>query len=487
MFKKLLFLGIFSLTFSVSAQISLMKDINTGSDDGNPTNFYVYNDVLYFYAEDETGTNTNGTDFGKELWVTDGTTEGTKYFGIDFRTGTSNGSLGNFLEFNEKLYFTAWDNAVAGSRIFESDGTVAGTLSTNNGFSIFNPKVIGNKVYMSNTTGKTVVDSNNSFYEFDGTDFSAVPDSGNGFPQISGGNFSKLGDNLIILYMRYLVTDGAGGSTDANGSNFEPFVYNITDQTYTLLADIDPGDENSSVSNLTELNNKVYFEAEGELWETDGTTTGTIKVSAAETANISGVSNLYAWNDTLFFEGNDNTSDQLWVFNPALNTVTNISKIDGKDHNPVHFVAHNGYVYYAGENDDSTTDYLYRTNGTTIEQLDNTTIADDLVVYQDAIYFEGESSSDTGRELYKLDPSTLSIQNVAFNSISIYPNPSKNKIYISHNLSDEIAFSISDINGKQLIKGNLIDNTIQHNLNSGMYLLTLITNSASKTQKIIVE
>jgi hypothetical protein len=175
------------------------------------------------------------------------------------------------------------------------------------------------------------------------------------------------------------------------------------------------------------------------------------------------------------------------VFDTSLNTVTNISKIGGKDHNPVHFVTYNGYVYYAGENADSPTDYLFRTNGTTIEQLDNTTISDDLVVYQDAIYFEGESSSETGRELYKLDPSTLSIQNVDFNSISIYPNPSKNKIYISHNLSDELQFSISDIHGKQLIKGNLIDNTIQHNLNSGMYLLTLITNSASKTEKIIVE
>lgn len=486
MIKKLLFLGIFSLTFSISAQISLIKDINTGSDDGNPTTFYVYNDLLYFYADDETGTNTNDTDFGKELWVTDGTTEGTKYFGIDFRTGTSNGSLGNFFEFNETLYFTAWDNAAESIQMFESDGTVDGTLNANSGFSILNPKVIGNKVYMSNTATNTAVNSNNSFFEFDGTNFSAVPDSGNGFPRISGA-FSKLGDNLIILYMMYLVTDGAEGSIDANGTNLEPFVYNITDQTYTLLADIDPGDENSSVSNLTELNNKVYFEAENELWETDGTAAGTIKVSVAETASISGVRNFYAWNDTLFFEGDDGNSDQLWVFNPALNTVTNISKIDGKDHNPVHFVAYNGYVYYAGENDDSTTDYLFRTNGTTIEQLDNTTIADDLVVYQDAIYFEGESSSDTGRELYKLDPSTLSIQNVDFNSISIYPNPSKNKIYISHNLSDELQFSISDINGKQLIKGNLTDNTIQHNLNSGMYLLTLITNSASKTQKIIVE
>lgn len=489
MIKKLLFFGILFLTISLTAQITLIKDINTGDDDGNPTEFFVYNNNLYFYAEDETGTNTGGTDFGKELWVTNGTTTGTKYFGIDFRTGTSNGFIDNFFEFNGKMYFTAWDNSVSITRIFESDGTIAGTVSTNNGFAVSSPTVIGSKVYMSNSTGKTAIDTNNSFYEYDGTTFSAVADTGAGFPQISGGNFTKLGTDLIILYMRYMISDGAGGSADANSSNYEPFVYNITNQTYTLLADIDSGDANSSVSNLTELNGKVYFEAENELWETDGTPAGTIKVTVAETASIVGVNNLYAWNDKLFFEGDDGTDDQLWIFDPALNKVTNISNIAGKGHNPIHYVTLGSYVYYAGENDASTTDYLFRTDGVTIEQIDTTTIADDLIVYNNEIYFEGEADSTIGRELYKFDPTTLSVSNESFNknTVSIYPNPSKRTLNISHNFDTKIQYSIADSNGRTILKGTLKDNSIQHNLNAGVYLLSLKNKSETYHQKIIVE
>jgi hypothetical protein len=40
----------------------------------------------------------------------------------------------------------------------------------------------------------------------------------------------------------YLVTDSAEGSINVNGSNFELFVYIITNQTYILIADA--GDEN---------------------------------------------------------------------------------------------------------------------------------------------------------------------------------------------------------------------------------------------------
>lgn len=491
MIKKLLFLTLFSVSFVATAQINLIKDTNTGAGSGGPTNLFVFNNLIYFGSDDSSGTNTGGTDVGRELWVSDGTETGTTYFGIDFRPGTSGGSPRDFVTYNSKLYFSSWDSATSANGFFETDGTIAGTIAQNISFSVLNPKVIGSKMYLVNTTEITSVGTNNSFFEFNGTNFTAVSDTGSGFPQISGGNYTNLGNSLIILYMRYLISDGAGGSIDANLSNYEPFVYNITTQTYTLLADIDPGDNSSSATNFTELNNKVYFEAEDELWETDGTPAGTLKVAVAETAGINGINNFFAWNNKLYFEGDDGSFDQLWSYDPTANTVTNISNISGKDHNPVHFVALGSYIYYAGESAASSTDYIYRTDGTTIEQVTTTVSADDLAVLNNKIYFEGEdAAANLGRELYELDVTTLNVN--AFKKpteiISVYPNPIESStIRITGNTSENTTFEIFSTTGKMVLKGAFVDHKVTHNLKTGMYLIRINNGSNTTTKKIIIK
>ena len=99
------------------AQVVLVADINPSSDYSNssPSNFAEFNGKLYFGADD--GEN------GRELWVSDGTTEGTRLV-ADISSGYSYPRY--LTELNGRLYFTA-DDGENGRELWVSDGTAEGT------------------------------------------------------------------------------------------------------------------------------------------------------------------------------------------------------------------------------------------------------------------------------------------------------------------------------------------------------------------------
>ena len=86
-------------------QVVLVKDINPRNSGGynyesTPRDLIQLNDKLYFRADDgETGT---------ELWVSDGTTEGTQLV-ADINPGSGYSSPDYLIELNDKLYFSAND------------------------------------------------------------------------------------------------------------------------------------------------------------------------------------------------------------------------------------------------------------------------------------------------------------------------------------------------------------------------------------------
>jgi len=110
---------------------NLLKDIYPGdsiyddANDSRPGDFTEFNEKLYFSAKNRDG---------RELWVTDGTTEGTKlvkdiYTGKYFTRASSypNDSFPyGFTELNGKLYFSA-DSNIFGRELWVTDGTEEGT------------------------------------------------------------------------------------------------------------------------------------------------------------------------------------------------------------------------------------------------------------------------------------------------------------------------------------------------------------------------
>lgn len=481
--KKLLSMATVFGALILNAQVTLVKEINDGgTSNSNPANLTVHNGKIFFAADDSNGSNTpGGADFGKELWVTDGTTSGTSFV-KDIRTGSSGSSPFNLFSFNNKFYFTAFDTS---SELWTSDGTEAGTTKVD-----IMPSITGESpqrfvelnglAYFTagGQPGSTTQETVNKLIQWDGVnDAEQVADIGPGFETILQDMI--VFNNQIFIYMNY--------STDDDTVGNELYAYNPTTDTFSLIKDIDAGTGDSSISNFTVVGSTLYFEADSALWKTDGTTAGTVAVSSAST--LAGIANLYAWNNLLFFEGDDGTNgDQLYVYNPTLDTVTNISNISGSDnnHDPEDFVAYNGYLYYSGENGTSSDRYLFRTDGAIISQIDATIKdIDEIVVLNDILYFEGDNGS-TGNELYSFNPSTLSSDNAKAEIISIYPNPTTDYIMVPSGLVNT-NYTIHDITGKQVSQGLISSEKIELNLKSGLYLLNIKTELSSITKKIVIE
>ena len=111
--------------------VALVKDIydtriySSGNGYGsNPFGFTLFNDELYFSAEDQF--------HGRELWKTDGTADGTIMVkDIDTRVYSSGDGYGSnpfeFTLFNDELYFSAYsdDN---GKELWKTNGTEESTI-----------------------------------------------------------------------------------------------------------------------------------------------------------------------------------------------------------------------------------------------------------------------------------------------------------------------------------------------------------------------
>ena len=86
-----------------------------------------------------------------------------------------------------------------------------------------------------------------------------------------------------------------------------------------LLRDINPGSSGSFINNANSVEGALYFNAtDGQnygLWKTDGTSSGTIQLSAFETQPTR-YDEYLAVDDQLFFTNFENeTGKELWVSN----------------------------------------------------------------------------------------------------------------------------------------------------------------------------
>jgi ELWxxDGT repeat protein len=475
--KQKLLLTITMIAFlTTNAQVTLLKEINnSGTLNSNPTNLFVFNNKIYFSADDSSGSNTPGNvDLGAELWVTDGTTEGTTFF-KDLRSGSNNSSPSFFFQLNGTMYFSA--NTGSGNVLFSSDGTVDGTISTGGSF-IFNQFELGGLIYYINTT------DSNSLYQFNGTTQTKVANVNSEDVNFIGAEVTSFNGKIY----------GYGfTTTDSPTIGRELYVYDPATDTYSLVKNIATGANNSGISNFVTVGSELYFEAEGKVWKTDGTENGTILVVAA--SSLTGTDSYFSWNGKLFFEGDagGTSNDQLWKYDPNTDTITNVSNItgssvaNGNDHDPSDYAVVGNYMYYRGEPADDTNGYLYRTNGDTTELITSAIKdIDDIVVLNGKLYFEGDNGT-TGNELYVVDSTTLSIESVSKNTLQIYPNPASEFIQIASEYLNS-SYKIYSILGQVVKEGVITSSQISvSGISKGNYILKVSQDDKIATQKLIIQ
>lgn len=268
----------------------LVKDIMTNTDaqqsnSSFPVGFKQVANQFYFSAQDQ--------DNGFELWMSDGTVNGTKLvkdlfpgsqemYGI---TTINSSSPTNFTEFQGKLFFTAYDQA-SGAELFVSDGTAQGTRLV--------------KDILPGADILTIDDQNNT---------ATFPKSS--YPS----DLLVVGDHL---YFKAINETGGMQLWQTDG----------TSQGTTLVKELNQG-----YSNMAALGNQVFFAADDgntgtELWVTDGTANGTKLFK-----DIFAGEDVYEWeignpvklpkhsypnnfltvNDQVFFTANNNDGLELWV------------------------------------------------------------------------------------------------------------------------------------------------------------------------------
>ena len=247
-----------AISQGVMADTHLVKDINPGDQSSSPYSLIVFDNKLYFGANDNT--------HGNELWVSDGTEAGTTLV-KDIFPGNSGSFFGPITIFNNRLYFVA-DDGTHGNELWSSDGTTAGTIlvkdifageesSYPGYFTVFN-----NRLYF---LARNSLQGSN-LWSSDGTEAGTV-----------------LIKAISVYYSPYFPVFTEFNNRlyfwadDGNGQ--ELWSSDGTEIDTTLVKDISPGSESSNPSRIVIIDNQLYFQVGETLWSTTGTEAGTLIVN----------------------------------------------------------------------------------------------------------------------------------------------------------------------------------------------------------------
>lgn len=295
-----------------------VKDIRPGAATSNPRRLTVAGAKLFFTAEDGV--------HGRELWVSDGTPEGTVMV-KDLRPGPIGSAPDQLLAIGDVVYFAAHDG-VSGTELWRSDGTPEGTFLVEDlypGDDIFSPGTpgsssprrltrVGEALYFVANVEDTVhvfrslglpgatsvfsapednfllsftpvgsrlfflVDNDEGEASLWGTEGTAPAGSLRFFPGLYPDDFTALGGRLFFSAG---AGEGPGLPGDPDGE--ELWVSDGTGAGTVKVKDLRSGPEGSAPGAFAAMNGRVYFAAdEGslgrELWRSNGTAKGTTLV-----------------------------------------------------------------------------------------------------------------------------------------------------------------------------------------------------------------
>lgn len=287
---------------------------------GDKTNGY----KVFFTAQD--------ANHGEELWVSDGTKEGTKLV-KDIFPGTTSSGVAWMQRFNNKVVFQAQSDVDTGTELWISDGTEAGTVmvkdihffgsSNPSGFTQLNETqfIFAARDFDSETYNEK---AQRWLWISDGTEAGtqllkdcevlhpgshAASDNALHFARVGRKVFFKADTKDQEFGQELWVTDGTEAGTIM-----------LKDINTSVVNELTGATAGSQIDWLTNFyNEKVFFQAYSiefgpEPWVSDGTPEGThmIKdmwpgVNASNLPNGSGVFTARIYNEKVYFRGHDET------------------------------------------------------------------------------------------------------------------------------------------------------------------------------------
>lgn len=286
------------VTDATSAGTFMAKDLDPTSKSSNPHYFYVYDDVVYFFASSE-NFSTN-----YEPYRTDGTSAGT-YILKDIYPGNQSSCPRYFTEMGGYVYFGAGYPS-NGNELWRTDGTEAGTelvKDIRNGSENSSPSYLvsaNNKILFSAREDATGTE----LYISDGTEAGThilkdiAPASASSFPH----DFIAV-DNLCF----FEADDGING--------VELWVTDGTETGTHIVKNLSAGAGNSELNRFINGSGTLFFtfdDGNGEyLYKSDGTEDGTVAITGSPKI----MSDIVIKGKEMIFNGRDNIyGDELWKY-----------------------------------------------------------------------------------------------------------------------------------------------------------------------------
>ena len=279
----------------------LVADINPGTGDSSPAELVALGGTLFFTAFDPLA--------GIELWKTDGTNTARV---SDIHPGPGHSSPANLVEVNGLLYFTANDGT-HGVELWQSDGSAENTRRVAAGSASV---AYSSPSMLTDVDGQLYFVASDPFHGvelwyLDSEDTACVVDINPGPEDSSPANLTAYAGKV------FFTADDGGNGTELWRSDGDP--------TGTkLVKDICPGLAGSSPAGLTVVSlasqgDLLYFTAFEpstgfELWRTDGTLEGTVRLSNFAPAKGVGSDELAVLGNEVFFAAADgDNGKELWA------------------------------------------------------------------------------------------------------------------------------------------------------------------------------
>lgn len=450
---KCIIVGIISILNSLSAQNPYMvEDIfnlpsNTNSSSPQPVT--LMNGKVFF--------NANHGVYGRELWMSDGTQNGTQLV-KDIRPGTLESNPGNLSAYGNILLFSANDG-INGVELWRSDGTAAGTYLLKDIYAGSGSSIPSNFIFLNGIIYFTAstASSGTELWQTDGTvaGTTLLKEIQSG-PNSSNPSFLTLFNNSI-----YFIAD--------NGTQgVELWKSDGTAVGTILVKDINPTGSNSSFpENLIVANTTLYFQASDgtngtEFWKSDGTEAGTVMVKNIAPGSTGLIkAPLAFYNNQVYFSANDGTNgNELWKSDgtdAGTQMVKDINPGAGGS-NPSQLTVVNGLLLMSAY-DGVQGPELWKSDGTTAGTLllkdirsgsNSSSNLSNFIVAGNKLFFSADDGMN-GKELWKSDGTASGTVLVK----DIYPGLFSSNVIAIKNINAEIYFQATDgVHGAELWKSD---------------------------------
>jgi ELWxxDGT repeat protein len=391
--------------FTLQQGITLLKDIYPGLQTSSPRSWQVHKGKLYIIADDGI--------HGSEIWVSDGTTQGTQLLkDVASVTGSFEPRANVLHNSNGKLLYLA-SHTLPGSGTFDSLYLTNG--STIQRVSGSNFKASGS-FYIGKIKDDLIYQTSGNLYraQANGQVWTVGPLTNHKGAMGMWDSYSYSVNNKVIFPLstfgpptghgaEFIVTDSTKAGThllkdinpgDNNGINgeggvlgnrlifagndgvngFELWITDGSTANTQLLKDIRPGAGGSAPALFATLKDHLFFSADDgvsgrELWVTNGTAEGTKLVKDIKSGNDSSAPiNIVPAGSKVFFTVFDiNQGWQLWKTDGTSSGTVRIKDVDGNSNSigrkPSNFTAVGSLVYFSSW-DEQHGNEVWRSDGT---------------------------------------------------------------------------------------------------------------------------